>query len=324
MCKDCPDEIVVACNGSPMVIGLGQGHTYLASETSAFSRYTKNFIAMKDGEIGVVNSNGCSLDLSRTERADQEDIPLSPAPYPHWTLRETLQQPEAIARSLAFGGRMSEDRVVLGGCDRAKDRLKHVRHLVLTACGTSLFAAMYGAKIMRDLEALDTAMAMDAGELRLTDIPRRSGGLLAVSQSGETRDVMKALKCAELAGVPRMSAVNAVGSAIARETKLGVYLNAGRETAVASTKAFTTQVTVMSLIALWFRQLREEEHAKNNDQTSLPDKTKLFEALQRLPISFGMTMRVRERCVEVAKAVKDKNHLFVLGKGYGEPVAYEV
>ncbi|CAN0203300.1 unnamed protein product, partial [Ectocarpus fasciculatus] len=137
---------------------------------------------------------------------------------------------------------MSEDRVVLGGFDRSAPKLSLVKNLVLAACGTSLYASMYGAKLMRDLEALDTATAMDAGELRLTDIPRRHGGFLAVSQSGETRDLLKALKHAELAGVARMSVVNAVGSAIARETKLGVYLNAGRETAVASTKAFTTQV----------------------------------------------------------------------------------
>ncbi|CAN0223188.1 unnamed protein product [Ascophyllum nodosum] len=312
-----------------MVIGLAQGEIFVASETAAFNRYTKNFIAMKDGEIGVISANSCSLDSSRVEKASQqEDILLSPAPHPHWTIRECLQQPEAIARALAFGGRMSEDRVVLGGLDRAESRLRTVRHLVLAACGTSLYASMYGAKLMRDLEAFDTATAMDAGELRLTDIPRRNGGFLAVTQSGETRDLLKALKHAELAGVARLSVVNAVGSAVARETNLGVYLNAGRETAVASTKAFTTQVTVLGLIALWFRQVREAERRAGEtcdtmDSTGLPDKSKLFEALQRLPISFGMAMRVRQQCKQKAAALVAKKHLFVLGKGYGEPVAYE-
>ncbi|CBN79399.1 glutamine-fructose-6-phosphate transaminase [Ectocarpus siliculosus] len=321
-----PDNIVVACNGSPMVIGLAQGEIFVASETAAFSRHTKNFIAMKDGEIGVIGTGGCSLDVSRMEKSSHtEDILLSPAPYAHWTIMECLQQPEAIARALAFGGRMSEDRVVLGGFDRSASRLSLVKNLVLAACGTSLYASMYGAKLMRDLEALDTATAMDAGELRLTDIPRRHGGFLAVSQSGETRDLLKALKHAELAGVARMSVVNAVGSAIARETKLGVYLNAGRETAVASTKAFTTQVTVLALVALWFRQVREAELASGEatESVGLPDKSKLFEALQRLPISFGMAMRVRQQCKLVAEKLADKKHIFVLGKGYGEPVAYE-
>ncbi|CAM9112701.1 unnamed protein product [Phaeothamnion confervicola] len=347
--KDRPQEIVVACNGSPMVIGLGQDKIYVASETLAFSRYTKNFIAMKDGEIGVISAAaGCSLDSSRIETAPDQQILLDPAPYPHWTLRECLQQPEAIARALAFGGRMTEDRVVLGGFDRNRQRLQAIQNLVLTACGTSLYAAMYGAKLMRDLEALDTATTIDAAELRLTDIPRRHGGLLVVSQSGETRDVVKALKHAELAGVPRMSVVNVVGSAIARETKLGVYLNAGRETGVASTKAFSTQVTVLALLALWFRQMREDDqlltlsaaaggggrggldshhhlagHLAPRGDANLPDKGKLFEALQRLPISFGMAMRVRDKCRAVAARLDGKDHCFVLGKGYGEPVAYE-
>ncbi|CAM9716127.1 unnamed protein product [Sphacelaria rigidula] len=108
-----------------------------------------------------------------------------------------------------------------------------------------------------------------------------------------------------------------------KRQQLGVYLNAGRETAVASTKAFTTQVTVLGLIALWFRQLREAEVGSAVDAINLPDKSRLFEALQRLPISFGMAMRVRQQCKEVAQTLVDKKHLFVLGKGYGEPVAYE-
>ncbi|CAM9682019.1 unnamed protein product [Ectocarpus fasciculatus] len=221
--KGGPGNTVGGGKGAPAGIGLAQGEIFVASETAAFSRHTKNFIAMKDGEIGVIGTGGCSLDVSRMEKSSHtEDILLSPAPYAHWTIMECLQQPEAIARALAFGGRMSEDRVVLGGFDRSAPKLSLVKNLVLAACGTSLYASMYGAKLMRDLEALDTATAMDAGELRLTDIPRRHGGFLAVSQSGETRDLLKALKHAELAGVARMSVVNAVGSAIARETVSGV------------------------------------------------------------------------------------------------------
>mmetsp|Transcript_2883 Transcript_2883/g.4341 ORF Transcript_2883/g.4341 Transcript_2883/m.4341 type:complete len:695 (+) Transcript_2883:40-2124(+) len=320
--KTQPDEIVVACSGSPMVIGIGQDQIFIASETSAFSRFTKNFIAMKDGEIGTISSNSCDLDKSRMQVAPFEHILLDPSPYPHWTIRECMQQPEAIARSLAFGGRMAEDRVILGGPDRNRAKLEAVKHLVLTACGTSLYAAQYGARLMRELESVESAVARDAAELGLQDIPKRGGGLLCVSQSGETRDVYKALKHAEVVGVPQISVVNVVGSAIARETKLGVYLNAGREQAVASTKSFTTQVTVLALLALWFRQLREVELAKSGDH-NLPDKGRLMEALQRLPISFGMAMRIRPRCKEIAYKLQNSKHCFILGKGYGEPVAME-
>ncbi|CAM9970019.1 unnamed protein product, partial [Discosporangium mesarthrocarpum] len=310
-----PDEIVVACNGSPMVIGLGTDHIFVASETAAFNGHTKNFIAMQDGEIAVINPQECSLDKARIELAPDHGVISDPSPHPHWTIYECLQQPMAIARALAFGGRMTEQSVVLGGPDRSKEKLKTIQNLLMTACGTSLFASMYGAKLMRDLGAVDTAFAVDAAELRTQDIPHNHGGMIAVSQSGETRDVLKALKSGETVGIPRMSVVNVVGSAIARETKVGVYLNAGRETAVASTKAFTTQVTVLSLLALWFRQLREEtlqeshqQHAhdrKNHlldyDMPHLLDKSRLMEALQRLPISFGMAMGVREKCQKVAQ-----------------------
>lgn len=172
---------------------------------------------------------------------------------------------------------------------------------------------------MRDLDCFDTVSVLDAAEVRRSDIPRHHGGLLAVSQSGETKDVHRAVKIGEKSGVPCISVVNVVGSLIARTTGCGVYLNAGREHAVASTKAFTTQVTVLSLIALWFRQTREEREKLLES----PQKRELLEALQRLPISFGMGLRSRDRCRRVAEELKGKESMFILGKGYAEPIAYE-
>jgi glucosamine--fructose-6-phosphate aminotransferase (isomerizing) len=155
--------------------------------------------------------------------------------------------------------------------------------------------------------------------VRRSDIPKRGGALLAVSQSGETKDVHRAVKIGEEFGVPCISVVNVVGSLIARSTGLGVYLNAGRENAVASTKAFTTQVTVLALVALWFRQHKEEREGLSE----LPLKRELMDALQRLPISFGMGLRSREKCKKIAAELAGKSNMFVLGKGYAEPIAYE-
>ncbi|KAJ8604796.1 hypothetical protein CTAYLR_001070 [Chrysophaeum taylorii] len=322
-----PDEVVVACNGSPMTIGLAPNKTFIASETAAFNRHTKNFIAMQDGEIGVVKAGGTSLDISRIEQAPELHLNPSPAPYEHWMLREICEQPEAIARALAYGGRLGEEKVFLGGLDRVRDTMKNVKNLLVVGCGTSLNAGLYGAKLMRDLGAFETSSAMDASEVDVTDIPPKSGGLLAISQSGETKDVQRSLKYAEEAGVLAFSVVNNVGSLIARTTKLGVYLNAGRENAVASTKAFTTQVTVLALITCWFHQL---QHANGSDPEShaaaLHAERKfrgLMAALQRLPISFGMALRLRDQCAKLAERLVDKQHLFVLGKGYAEPIARE-
>lgn len=143
--------------------------------------------------------------------------------------------------------------------------------------------------------------------------------MLAVSQSGETKDVHRAVKLAMDEGLPCISVVNAVGSLIARTTGLGVYLNAGREHAVASTKAFTTQVTALALVALWFRQAREEAEGL----TESPQKVALLESLQRLPISFGMALRTRQQCKKIAEELKSKHSMFILGKGYAEPIAME-
>ena len=138
--KNNPREILVACNGSPMVIGLGQGRTFIASETSAFSRYTKSYIAMKDGEIGVVRADDTTLDISRVQIAPDHDVLLSPDPFPHFTIKELIEQPEAIARALSYGARMNGKRIVLGGLDKNVDSMSTIKNLLLTGCGTSRFA----------------------------------------------------------------------------------------------------------------------------------------------------------------------------------------
>ena len=188
--KDAPKEIVVACNGSPMTIGLGQGKTYIASETSAFSKYTKNYVAMKDGEIAVIKpTSSVGIDISRVETAAPEnDVLLTPAPHAHFTLKELLEQPEAIARAIGYGGRLNGNRVVLGGLDTNVASLRYVQNMMITGCGTSKSAADLGAKIMRDLHCFDTVQTMDSAEVTNSDIPLSHGAVLAVSQSGETKD----------------------------------------------------------------------------------------------------------------------------------------
>lgn len=323
MCTDAPDELVVACNGSPLVIGIGDDRTFVASETSAFNRYTKNFISMKDGEIGVLHADGRTLDLTRKQKAPDQQVKLSPEPFPHWTLRELVEQPEAIARALGFGGRLGADRIYLGGLDKNFEQLSKIKHITLAACGTSLNAARYGERLMKQLGSFDSVHSIDAAETEAKDFPcprnLHETGVIVVSQSGETKDVARVVGTAMDKGITVMSVVNAVGSQIARATKMGVYCNAGRENAVASTKAFTTQVTVLALIALWFRQTRDKLEG------SLPniETTRLKDALMRLPISFGMALKTRDQCKLVAERLKEKEHCFVLGKGYGEPVAQE-
>ena len=218
--KDEPHQVIACRNGSPLVIGLSEQRMFVASEISAFSRHTSQYISLNDGEMAVINGGEVSLDLSRLQTAPAETIELSPAPFPHWTIKEIMEQPQAISRTLNYGARFDNDgNVKLGGLQSNADMLLGMRHLVISACGTSLFAGMYGAALLRSLRCFDTVQTVDAAEVTSESLPPSAGGLLVISQSGETKDTHRSLQVAEQALVPTFSIVNQVGSLIARSTK---------------------------------------------------------------------------------------------------------
>lgn len=167
---------------------------------------------------------------------------------------------------------------------------------------------------MRALQAFDTVQVVDASELTPHHFARQGAGLLVISQSGETKDVHRAVVMAQEHHVPVFSVVNAVGSLIARTTQCGVYLNAGRERAVASTKAFVTQVTALEMIAVWFAEQRNTEAA---------GRRQVIEELHRLPTNVDLSLKLHETCKTIASTLTDAKHMFVLGKGYGEAIARE-
>ena len=197
--------------------------------------------------------------------------------------------------------------------------LTRVNNLIIAACGTSFFASLYGAHLMRSINSFETVQPIDAAELVAEFIPKHNPGLLVVTQSGETKDAHRALQLAQMNSIPTFSVVNAVGSLIARTTKCGVYLNAGREHAVASTKAFTTQVTALALIAAWFSQHREGGLNPNQRRTDLVD------ALHDLATQTAITLNTREQMKAIAQKLVQNNtqSMFILGKGFAEPIARE-
>merc|ERR1719173_67950 len=318
--KDSPDEIIVTCNGSPLIIGVDEDmkRTFVASEHTAFSRYTNEIIPLKDREIVVVTAEEFKLDRSRVIKTVKEDIQLSPEPYPHWTVKEIFDQPVAVQRALGYGSRLDTDLSIrLGGLDSQRSAMVNIDNLVLSACGTSLFASEYGALLMRYLHSVETCTVIDAAECGFDSFPRNKAGLCVMSQSGETKDVIRVLNKAQELGVPAFSLVNCVGSAIARKTGLGVYTYAGREHAVASTKAFMNQVVCLSLVAGYFSKLRDN---LNQNQQRLK---RLVDALLRLTACINITLRRRDQCREIAAKLVDKKSMFVLGKGFAHPIAKE-
>lgn len=319
-----PEEIVAAAHGSPLLVGIAADKKFIASEAAAFAKYTRQFISLKDREVVRISVKG---DLASKERPmetydNTEEVALSPEPFPHWTLKEINEQPAAIMRALNFGGRvMGKDRVKLGGLEEHREELLGIEHLVIAACGTSFHAGMFGARLMRMMRAFKTVSVVDAAELEQADLPLSAkGGLLVISQSGETKDVMRALQLGLQLDLPCLSVVNAVGSTVARTSKCGVYLNAGREVAVASTKAFTSQATVLTLISIWFAQNRGEHGVEAfTRQACVSD-------LQMLSLNAQKTISsVHADCSRIAQYLLDKKARkgFILGKAASHAIALE-
>mmetsp|Transcript_30487 Transcript_30487/g.61183 ORF Transcript_30487/g.61183 Transcript_30487/m.61183 type:complete len:705 (-) Transcript_30487:1543-3657(-) len=322
MCSDYPEELVVTCHGSPLYIGVGDGGTFVASNPSAFRDYSRNFIKLGDKEVATIDIHGRNLDLTKMIEAtdDEESVPVSPAPYPHWFIKEVMEQPQAIGRALCFGGRLSLDTAALGGLQDHVDKLKDISSILMVGVGSSYNAASYGAKLFKHAGVFANVSAMDANAAEDSDFKQfqmksPKSGLVVLSQSGETQEVINTVQLAQRNMVPVMSVVNEVGSTVANMTKCGVYTNAGPENSFLSTKSFTSQVVCLALMSMWFRQTKSDETVRQ-DQS-------LAESLQRLPISFGMLMRTQGVCKKAAKKLLSKEHCFVLGKGFGEPIAME-
>lgn len=317
ICRDYPDQIIAVRRGSPLVIGISEDKKWVASEYMAFSRYTKQYVSLKDEEIAIIKNNQISIDIrGRVSEAPFEEIVSSPTPFPHWTIKEISEQPEAIERALNYGGRLSETNVVmLGGLSEKRKILVQVDHLVICACGTSFYCALYAANLMRHLRSFHTVQVVNASEFEVHYLTERSA-LMVVSQSGETRDVLRAVKMALENNVIVFSAVNAVGSQIATLTNCGVYINAGREFGVASTKAFTSQVVVLVLVAIWFAQ------AKQTREVSVLAGD-LSQRLHCMSIYTKFALQTSKQCERIAAKIQERKSLFVLGKGFGEAIAKE-
>lgn len=310
-----PDRLLAACNGSSLLIGIGANKDYfVASEAAAFSRYTKTYVVLQHGQvIQLLPGQPIPQDMPLLHHRGSVSE-LSPAPYPHWTLREIMEQPLTVQRALNFGARLTgDDTVKLGGLDKQLD-LAQSHHLLIAACGSSLHAAEYGSLVMQMLNCPSTVQVVDAAEFQ----PSRLSSdtlLLVMSQSGETKDVHHALLAAKERGVTCVSVVNVVGSLIARETGCGVYLNAGRENAVAATKTVMAQLVVMVLLACWFAQ----------HQKRLPSlRQQCIQSVRALStLTDHILSQLQTRCQESAARLAQSNLCVVLGKGLALPIAKE-
>ncbi|XP_053993527.1 glutamine--fructose-6-phosphate aminotransferase [isomerizing]-like [Hylaeus volcanicus] len=317
--KECDQEIILARNGSPLIVGCCQNEVFVASEPSALAMYTNQFVELDDGEICVAKIDGIQ---NLAAQKDLFDVPidnfsLSPSPYDHWTLKEIMEQPETVERALNFGGRLHPVgySVKLGGLEQSVTVISKIQNLIITGCGTSFYAGMCGELLMHHLGCFETIQTLDAAEVTSERFPRTSSsGVLLLSQSGETHDTIRVFRMAANLSVPCFSVVNGVGSQLARLTKCGVYLNAGREVAVASTKVFLSQVIVLSLIAVWWAQ----RHNISSEKCQT-----MMRSLCRLPLSIKVLLKDHRPFKILADTLKHCQNIFVLGKNVGYPIALE-
>ncbi|MFC1545610.1 glutamine--fructose-6-phosphate transaminase (isomerizing) [Gemmatimonadota bacterium] len=317
-----PGKMVVARRGSPIVIGVGENENFVGSDASAFAEYTRDIIYLQDDEIATITSGDYSVRTLQDEARDPivEEITweldqIEKGGFDHFMLKEIHEQPQTVEDSMR--GRVHPDtcEVKLGGLETMHDVLASAERIILTACGTSWHACLVARRLFEDFVRIPVEVEY-ASEFRYSRPVFTPGTILfAVSQSGETADTLAALRLAKDEGIPVLGIVNVVGSTIARETDAGVYLHAGPEIGVASTKAFTSQVTVLSQVALLMARLKGTLSKKRCEGI-------LYEIV-RLPGKIQSILDHAELIREMAPIFSQVHNALYLGRGYNFPVALE-
>ena len=321
-CIDRPDNIYCARHGSSLLIGITEYGAMITSEQSGFNGRVKNYICLHNGDISVIRNRNNKILFENHENYELRNITiksneLTPEPFEHWTVKEIYEQYESSIRAISNGGRIvADDEVVFGGLRRHIEQLKIIDHLILLGCGTSLNAGQHAIHYYKDLCNFSTVYAFDGSEFTSYDIPK-SGNTCAIflSQSGETKDLYRCIKICKDNNVFTIGVINVIDSLIAREVDCGCYLNAGREVGVASTKAFTSQVIILSMIAIFFAQIHNINRTK---------RERYIKSLRSLPSDIKNVIDKNiEICKEVASYLITQHDMFILGKGSMLSVAHE-
>ena len=316
-----PRQLVAARNGSPLVVGVGDSEYIVASDVAAILRHTKQVVYLEDGELASVTDEGVQLTTLQEEEVEPKIHEVTwtlgeieKGGYDHFMLKEICEQPQTLEN--AFRGRLDkfEWTARLGGLSDYLDQLQRVKRIILTACGTAWHAALIGEYMLEEIAEVVVEVEY-ASELRYrSPIIDEETLLFAISQSGETTDTLAALREVKRRGAPVFGIVNVVGSTVARETDAGVYIHAGPEIGVASTKAFTSQVMVLALISLLLGRMRG---------LSPQEGRNFISALQKIPSQVSKILDSKEKIEKLASDYCDVNNFLFLGRGYNFPVALE-
>jgi len=324
--REHPNKVWITRNGSPLLLGIEDDFVMIASEQIAFHNHIKQYIVLNNHdviEISLINqkiSYNINIQTYQTKTKSKQytNLELSPVGYEHWTIKEINEQPDCVIRAINNGGRFLTDSTVkLGGLDSNKANLLDIDHIILLGCGTSFHSGLWVLDIFKGIDIFETVSIYDGADFTKRDIPKRGkSAAILISQSGETKDLHRCVQIIQENNMISIGVVNVIDSFIARETDCGVYLNAGREVAVASTKSFTNQCIVLSLIAIWFSQ---------NKNTCLEKRKRIIKDLHNLPFQMKEILKFEniEKIQHISRTIKDTNSMFILGKGKEEAVAKE-
>ena len=317
------DEFIAARKGSPLVIGVGEGEYFIASDASPIIEYTRNVVYLNDGEIARVNKKE-KLEIKTIQNKaistyihelEMSLDSIEKGGYPHFMLKEIFEQPSSVLNTLR--GRINPEtkEIILGGLSDYEQKLANANRIIIVACGTSWHAGLIGEYLFEDFARIPVEVEY-ASEFRYRNpIINENDIVMAISQSGETADTLAALELAKEKGATILGICNVVGSSIARLTHAGCYTHAGPEIGVASTKAFTTQVIVLTLMAL--------KIAKMKGTITNTDYHTVITELELISEKIEEVLKLDTLIEEVAKQFKDVSNFLYLGRGYNFPVALE-
>ncbi len=322
LCADAPDQLVFARNGaSPLIVGLGEGETFVASDIPAILNYTRRELIVQEGEVVVVTREGAKISTFSGQAIEREVTNINwdvrsaeKSGFKHFMLKEIYEQPKVVKDTLV--GRLGEDgRVDLKELGLSDERLREVQKISMFACGSAFYAAAYGMYLIRQLAKLPVELEL-ASEFRYSDpVLDKNTLTVAVSQSGETADTLEAVRIAKAGGATLLAVTNVVGSALARNADATLFMQAGPEIGVAATKTFTAQCVDMALLAMHLARVRGTIDAGMLDG--------LGKALRELPSLVDQALNVNDEVIPVARRVSGAQTMLYLGRHVNFPIALE-
>jgi len=322
--KNKPEEIIVAKLGSPLVIGLGKGEKFIGSDATPFLEYTKEAIYLEDGEMASLRADK-DMDI-RLIKSDKTVTPtvhklqmdlesIEKGGYDYFMMKEIYEQPRAIYDT--FRGRLlpKKGMIKMSGMEEYADKFRNADRIIMTACGTSWHSALVAEYLFEEFARIPVEVEYGSEFRYRNPVIRKNDIVIAISQSGETADTLAAIKMAKAAGAMVFGICNVAGSSIARETHAGAYTHAGPEIGVASTKAFTSQVTILTMMALELGKMRGE--------FSTSEYRALLNELNNIPKKIEKVLESKELIEKISGLYKDASNFLYLGRGVNFPIALE-